>query len=819
MRARPPVRATPPAAAAAAAARPRLHALREERRDDPGEDVAGPRAREARRSRGRQTTDPAPGAGDERVRALEHDDRADVVRGGLDGVEPVRVHPRRRRARAGAPSSPACGVRTVGASRANTQSRWPASAQSPSASRTTGSSRRSRRIPTSSRVPVAPPQARADRNRAGRSRRLEDLVRGLRASSPVLVGHGRRHDLDEAAARRRGSATRARRRATLPAPARIAASDVRRRRAREPARAADDEHRPGRCTCCRAAAARDDAEDLLRRRRAARRRRREGRCRRPRPPLRGSGPGATTWPTFRAWNVTVSVACTAAPATSPVEASTPDGTSTATTGRRAASISPIARGRLAASARPRTRCRRARRRRHRRRRLLVDEGTPASRARPSRSPRVARDLLLGAAMSTTAASRPPRGASAATTKPSPPFAPVPHQTPMRRASGQRREDRLGRRPSRRAPSARASARRTPPRRRASPRPCRAARSGHSGSTTTQIAAASSFECVIERSIAPAPTRSRPVLVQAESRTPGFGRPAISISRHVNCRPRSRAPCRSPPCRRSARRSAAPGWPRVAVGALGLGEDPLAEARLRSSAARIRSISIRSTPTLTRRSTQVAGQVGDRVDHGVGLRVGGGERRPRGTCRCGRARRAGRAASRRPTSASTSSPTMTASPGAPPSAASAASKYAGLGLPTTSASTPAAYSSPATKAPESSIGPLEVCHQRLRCRQTSRAPASSSANARLRFRTRRRPPRLVPLVRAAEQDDVRVAVDELDLLGEIVLDGLHRQRQDALAPRAARPRRAASSRARRPPARCPARVGRRRALCGPSWCCS
>src|SRR5918996_2738273 len=68
----------------------------------------------------------------------------------------------------------------------------------------------------------------------------------------------------------------------------------------------------------------------------------------------------------------------------------------------------------------------------------------------------------------------------------------------------------------------------------------------------------------------------------------------------------------------------------------------------------------------------------------------------------------------PTSASTSSPTMTASEGAASSSARALSKYERLGLPTSVASTPAAYSSPATNAPESRSGPREVCHQRLRC---------------------------------------------------------------------------------------------------------
>ena len=52
-------------------------------------------------------------------------------------------------------------------------------------------------------------------------------------------------------------------------------------------------------------------------------------------------PGATASPALRPWNVTVSVARTASPATSPVEASTPEGTSTETTGAAAALIRSI----------------------------------------------------------------------------------------------------------------------------------------------------------------------------------------------------------------------------------------------------------------------------------------------------------------------------------------------------------------------------------------------------------------------------------------------------------------------------------------------
>ena len=54
-------------------------------------------------------------------------------------------------------------------------------------------------------------------------------------------------------------------------------------------------------------------------------------------------PGATSVPTFGACIVTVTVAWTHAPATSPVDASTPEGRSTATTGFPLALIASIAR--------------------------------------------------------------------------------------------------------------------------------------------------------------------------------------------------------------------------------------------------------------------------------------------------------------------------------------------------------------------------------------------------------------------------------------------------------------------------------------------
>jgi hypothetical protein len=52
------------------------------------------------------------------------------------------------------------------------------------------------------------------------------------------------------------------------------------------------------------------------------------------------------------------------------------------------------------------------------------------------------------------------------------------------------------------------------------------------STTTATAAASSREWVIESSIVPAPTFSAHAAVRPVRKTPGFGRPRISISFQV-----------------------------------------------------------------------------------------------------------------------------------------------------------------------------------------------------------------------------------------------------------------------------------------------
>ncbi len=117
-------------------------------------------------------------------------------------------------------------------------------------------------------------------------------------------------------------------------------------------------------------------------------------------------PGATTSPTFGAWNVTVTSASTATPAISPVEASTPDGTSTATTGASAAFIRAIS---SAASGR----------------------GSPWNPVPKSASTTTSYPATSFVSSATCPASRRTRAA----TRPSPPFEPPPHTHAKLRAAG------------------------------------------------------------------------------------------------------------------------------------------------------------------------------------------------------------------------------------------------------------------------------------------------------------------------------------------------------------------------------------------------
>ena len=107
-----------------------------------------------------------------------------------------------------------------------------------------------------------------------------------------------------------------------------------------------------------------------------------------------------------AWNVTVSVASTAAPATSPVEASTPEGRSTATTGSPQALIRSIS---AAASGRG-----------------APWKPVPNSASMTTSQPSTA---------SVSTASRPASRSTRAAIRPSPPFEPPPQTTANRRACG------------------------------------------------------------------------------------------------------------------------------------------------------------------------------------------------------------------------------------------------------------------------------------------------------------------------------------------------------------------------------------------------
>ena len=188
-------------------------------------------------------------------------------------------------------------------------------------------------IATASACSAASSTASAAR---GSSRPAESSGSGrFTASSSARLEHRQRR-------LRRGDARRSRRRrGTRRAPrasARRSARASRRRRAREPARYFVDVGRL--------------ARHLEQRRRRHERvlvlARSRARSARPAREPAWKRPGAIASPTFAAPNVTVTVARTAAPGTSPVEASTPDGTSTATTGRPAR-VDPLdhARGVLA----------------------------------------------------------------------------------------------------------------------------------------------------------------------------------------------------------------------------------------------------------------------------------------------------------------------------------------------------------------------------------------------------------------------------------------------------------------------------------------
>ena len=193
---------------------------------------------------------------------------------------------------------------------------------------------------------------------------------------------------------------------------------------------------------------------------------------------------------------------------------------------------------------------------------------------------------------------------------------------------------------------------------------------------------------------------------------------------------------------------------------------------------MRSISIKSRPTFTRTpggTREPPRSVHDAVRPDVGRGEAGFPELSRAD-----EHRAGPASFAPPMSASMSSPTITASVGAAPSSASAASKYARVGLPTTSASTPAAYSRPATNAPPSRRGPARGLPPAVAVQTDETRPGVELGKRTVQVLVAEDAPGLLGLVRPAEEHDLGVAFDELDLGTEILPHGVHRQREDAPA---------------------------------------
>ena len=379
--------------------------------------------------------------GDQRVRALEEDDGARVVRARLHRVEPVGRDPRRR-----PPEQPRRARPRAGSARSARRGRRPSRG-----ARRAPRARRRRARPAcragragSRRAPASRPSGRGP----GRARRRPRARRrrGSRrprpgTSAPSSSGARPRHHLDEALledevqggrhaggddARARRAAP-PRRSATAPRSARAS------RRRRAPLRPS---------TCCRArvrlgtssripavarrsrvAAVReaDVGDDDLTRVEAPRRdrvpdlRRVEGHRERRLdrgagdPARRGVDPGG--------------------------HVDRDDRDAPARSARRSPPRPPAAASPLkpvpksASTARSAAPC-------------SATNGTPASFARPS-STAASPATLSSEPSRRTAGSRPARRSSVATTSPSPPFAPVPHQTATRRASGKRREDLVG----------------------------------------------------------------------------------------------------------------------------------------------------------------------------------------------------------------------------------------------------------------------------------------------------------------------------------------------------------------------------------------
>ena len=193
-------------------------------------------------------------------------------------------------ARAGAPSSAACGVSTVGPARSRNSSRRPAWAFRPSASTSSGAGRP--RAPRGGRTPPAPalrPRPGPSTTAPARSGHLGQLARPLGSVRALRVGQPPRHLLEQAQLHhllhRRGH-----RHLHVSGAGSLRGASRHRRRAGEPGRAAGHHHHARVELGSAAQPARIEVEHALRDEAGAQRLRRsrgESRC--PRPPRRRRG--------------------------------------------------------------------------------------------------------------------------------------------------------------------------------------------------------------------------------------------------------------------------------------------------------------------------------------------------------------------------------------------------------------------------------------------------------------------------------------------------------------------------------------------------
>ena len=434
------------------------------------------------------TSTPSPGAATSVSAPLSTHDAAEALGRAPDGLEPMRVDPARTPRRAAAPSSPACGVSTVGGVAlerlelvaARRRRRPPAGRARRAAARTHAASpaRGRARAPSASAGARSPPLA------APPSERPLD-----RLEQPRL------DDGERLARRRDGDVARVGAERGLGGEADGAG---------HPGRAADDEHGAGRVLVVVRAAGRHEARAspaVTSRCRGLGRAR--GRCRRRRPRRRGSGPARRR------------ARPSAVERDGHVRA---DGRAGDLAGRGVDAGREVDRDDRHAG-----RVHRLDQRGRLRARLAVEAGAEQ---------RV--DDHVGAARRpcVSSASRPASRRMRAAIRPSPPFEPPPHTAAIRRASGKRSQHLVGDRARRRAPSAPATSCPAPRPPASRPR-CRAARSsslgiGDDADRRRELARVRHRE--VDRA------RAEPLRPGARSGrracTAGFGRPTISISFQV-----------------------------------------------------------------------------------------------------------------------------------------------------------------------------------------------------------------------------------------------------------------------------------------------